>query len=435
MNKPEKVMVTITIVTILALGFGVTVAASGKKKDPAKDDGKKCPDGFRYAERAGFPGEGTCVSIEDPTRPVCPEGYKFVARAGRPDLGRCVKIDDPSVSFCPAGQRYDAASGTCVDDDDDKDVTDVTDEDDCPAGMVVNLARLRLLGEDMTDAERELELAKYPRCVPETCPPGHSRNEYGECVAIVVPPPPPKTDDDDIDVDDYIRDYPEDGAFYQHKQGEILGWGLGGKNLKAITQNMLGRALFLAAREYGGLDDAAALAWANARRKNQKLTNKLYNAIVCCAWNDWVYGTYGYCGQKAIDAGRCPASMRNHAGQHGRAIRPLTQHADNLSRMRQKLAPARTVSMGTPENAGDGRSNPVAAAQPGGNNTYPAYWLPGILRRNLWESDGKELEFDSDRAVPPDAIWNRGVEDYSGSQIPTYGCNVDGYLGRREVEA
>lgn len=444
MNKRDKVIVT-SVVLVLLLTGGVAFAASGgdKKDTGKKRDVTKCPPGFRRLP------DGTCEGD-------CPEGFKWVALVGSGGtIGQCVKIDDPSVTFCPDGQHYDPGSGTCVDDDDI--VTPTNDEDDdCPEGMVKNLARLRLFGSELTGAALEAELAKYPVCTLKECPPGFERNDYGECVPSDPTPPPsepcpegqhrvflfggapegvciPDNPNDPFDIDDYIKDYPEDGAIYQMRQGEILGWGIAGKKLKAITQNVLGRALFLAARQYGGLDDAAALAWANARRVNQALTNKIYNAILCCAWNDILYGTWGYCGNKAIQDGRCRASERNHAGEHGRAIRPLTQHANNIERLRQGLNPARVVSLGTPANAGDGRSNPVAKAQPGGDNSYPAFYLPGIDRKHLWDTNGASIRFDTDRALPPDQIWDRGFDNVANAMLPAWGCNSGDYAGRVET--
>lgn len=405
MNRRDKTVFGFTIAGIF-LAVGVGVASAKGKKDDGDDDGD---DGSK--PRPGRAG-GDCKKAEGKLR--------------LPD-GSCV--DDPNFGF-------------------DDDLVDEDDDDyTCPTGMVRNAARLRVLGQvasgQLTEAQGRAELDKYPICVPADCPDGTVRGEYGDCV-FSDPPLPPPADPDPArprppraprasdDIDDYIKVFPEDGAYYQIKYGDILGWGTGGMNWDAVSQNVLGRALFLAAREYGGMADAQAQAYANARRKNTTLTNRIYNALLCCTHNDACYGTWGYCGDKAIQDGRCPSTMRNRPGEHGRAIRPLPQHADNQARIRAGLTPARVVDELTPAQKGNGRSKAVGSASPGGNSSFPLLWIPGIDRKKLWETDGKVVEFTTSKANPPDFIWDRGFEDYSNSTTNPWGCAFSGFDGVQE---
>lgn len=411
----------------------LVIAGAAHAKDPEKKKPKRavpdpkptgaCPKGMRWS--------GTlkkCIVYP------CPDGFD------RNDDGVCFKKDDPGVVFCPEGFVFDDDSGTCE---------PFGDDDKCPSGFVRNAARLRLFGSGLKGEDLQVELAKYPLCVPETCPSGTTRNEYGECVIEDDPDPEPKgpgshracppgriwdeatescVDDpsinDPIDIDDIIKDYPEGNAFYQIKKGDIIGWGLSGMHDEAITQNMLGRELFLAARDHLGMSAEDAMKWSRDRRKNPSLTNKIYNAILCCAMNDACYGTWGYCGDVAIAKGRCPKSMRNHPGEHGRAIRPLTQHADNAFRLRQGMNMARVVAILSSNEKGNGLGNPVAPAVPGGDNTYPLLWMPGVDRKALADSNGTVLNFLSTQANPPGWITANGIDDFSGSMLTTYGCGA-----------
>lgn len=241
---------------------------------------------------------------------------------------------------------------------------------------------------------------------PDACPVGQiwSPTEK-KCVPIIFEPPV-----EPGNVDDIIKDFPEGGNFYQIRQGDIMGWGLGpGQHWNAVTYRLLSRELFLAARE-AGLDDSEALAFAAQHRGRQKNQNELYKAIVCAAMNDYAYGTWGYDGKI------------NHPGPHGRAIRLLTQHADNAGRLRAGLNMARTVSIKSPNDKGKANSNPVKAATPGGDNTYPLIWMPKTNRALLWSSKGATLQMDPEFANPPNWVTDRGVQDFSGSTLTKYGC-------------
>lgn len=293
----------------------------------------------------------------------CPPGHV------RDQYGRCVE-SPASPTFCPAGQHWDAKSQTCVTD------------------------------------------------TPSSCPPGKMWSEGLQMCIDVVEPVVPLIPDEPPP----IRDYPEGGAFYQVQYGDIFGWGLAGKNTKAISQNLLARELLLAAREYGELLNDEALAFSIAHRINSAATNRIVDEILCSGMNDACYGTWGYCGDVAINNGTCRSTERNHPGKHGRAIRLLKQHADNKLRLEQNLPMARTVDILTSKQKGNGKSHAVRPASPGGDTSYPLLWMPKIDRKRLWESGGKDVQFVEGGGNPPDAITDRGVTDYSGSTLTIYGC-------------
>jgi len=450
MNARKKVIVGSSILALFA--FVGIAAASGKKK--TTDDKKPCRLGYhRNAQGKCVKNDGDRKCGDDmmwsaytkkcvPAK--CPNGYRRRLRSGD-----CVKISDPDVVFCPDGQKYNQTTQQC----------EPTSDDRCAPGQVRNLARLRLLTQDLLPSELIEELKKYPLCVPTECPDGTERNAFGECVIVDDPKKPDKPNEkciigyrwvgpsagmpgrcikidepiEPIKIDDYIKDYPEGNSFYQVKYGDVVGWSLAGLHENAISQSLLGRELFLAAREFGGLDNEAAMNWSRARRKNKKLTNELHNMILCCAMNDAAYGTWGYCGKKAKDAGRCTTEQQ-HASVHGRAIRLLSQHADNAERLRAGLRMARTVSILKPGDAGNGKSNPVAPAQPGGDNSFPLLWMPGVVRERLWQSNGTQLAWNPSQANPPGWITSEGIEDYSGSLETKYGCNLSNYNGEVEFE-
>jgi hypothetical protein len=294
----------------------------------------------------------------DPFCPLDPQGRQQVWDA---ELGRCVLLTGPDIpdpGFCPIGTIWDPQKGECVP------LTVIPGETACPVGMVWS---------------------------------------EGKCIPIViVEPPGPVGPTEPGNIDDIIKPYPEGGNFYQIQQGNILGWAMSpGTHWNSVVYNLLSRELFLAARQYGGLDDPGAHAFAAQHRGRKAHQNAIYIAIVCSAMNDYAYGTWGY--DKAI----------NHPGPHGRAIRLLTQHADNEMRLRQGLQIARTVSIKSPADKGKANSNPVHPATPGGDNTYPLLWMPSMNREMLWATSGAALEIVDYN--PPAWITDNGVEDYSGT--------------------
>lgn len=400
MNPRKKaIIIGGTIVTLLGL---IALASGEAKADDGGDDGDDpCgPDMMRnpmYDEararviRSGIKGQQLALALAQ--IPVCvhkkcPTGFhrdeatgacvKDVPGDDGPKFDPWDPGTDPPSHDCGPGKRWDPVHKECV--------------NDCPEDMFYS--------------------PTLQQCLPK-------------------PPEEPPADDDDFDVDPWIKDWPEGNGFYQMKDGQILGWGLAGRHDDAITQMMLARELALAAMEFGDMSPTDAVQWGRARSVNGKLTNQLYNAITCAWFNDKAYGTWGYCGDVAINKDRCKASMRNHPGAHGRAIRPLHQHADNLERLKAGLPAARVVAILSPTQKGNGLGNAVQSASPGGKSSLPLFWLPGVNRQRLWESGGTELEFVSEQAHPPAAISDRDITDYSGSTLTKYGCTSGGYDGER----
>jgi hypothetical protein len=406
-RRGKVITITVSLAALALLGVGV--AAADDRRKP-RDRPKNCPAGMKWSARLG-----RCVPVE------CPAGFE--REGGRIDSD-CVAIDDPEVKFCPVGMHWDVELGECVEDD----------PTECPPDQVYDLitktCRLKdpTVPPPSTDCPEGFHFVPAPfgpggSCIPDDptapeCPEGFHWQpapfgEGGSCIPDVDPG----------DFADYLKNYPTDGAFYQVKAGDFPGWATSGMQTKSVVQNMFGSALMLAAREYGGLSPEAALAWANTRRKSTAATNMLLNAVWCSAWNDMLYGTYGYQSQGV---------SRNHPGKHGRAIRFLKQHANNVLRLEQGLRPARTVGMGSPQTAGNAGSVAQGSASPGGKTSYPLLWLPGLDRERLWQSDGQDIRFDPDKALPPDFIWDRGIENLSDANLQAYGCDDDesGYRGR-----
>lgn len=287
---------------------------------------------------------------------------------------------------------------------------------------------------------------------PSLCPPGQIRNEAGECIPVVIVDPPEPSDDVPGDIDDIIKPFPEGGNFYQVKAGDWPGSGAHGANIKAnynlglpVSGWLIRREMFHAAQEYGGLSNEAAMVWVNNMLKGGDLLNpstRTLDIILCSAFNDACYGTWGYCGQKAIDSKKCPASMRNRAGPTGRGIRLLKAHPNNIKRIRDGLAVARYATIGNPANAGDGSSKNTS----GKTGHYPALWMPKLDRQRLWESANANPGFASSYEIEASSeIWDDGspmsspppwvmkdgqILDYSGSlKLPgAYGCDGGRYV-------
>lgn len=279
---------------------------------------------------------------------------------------------------------------------------------------------------------------------PDICPPGQVRNAAGQCVPIVIVDPidinPPG------DIDDIIKPYPEGANFYQVKKGDWPGYGTSGATIPSdynkglpVAGFLVRREMFLAAKEFGGLSNEAALVFVNNNLGGSKLIspgNRTLDIILCSAFNDACYGTWGYCGDIAINNGKCPSTMRNHPGPSGRAIRLLTSHPNNIKRIRDGKAVARYVGIGNPANAGDASSS----NKTGQKGYYPALWMPKLDRQRLYESTlasngfAQQIEVEASpetwddgtsMSSPPPWVMRDGqILDYSGTlTLPgAYGC-------------
>lgn len=292
------------------------------------------------------------------------------------------------------------------------------------------------------------ELDADGNCVPKkkidvipaklVCPPGQHKEGAGASEHCVTDAPDPG------DVDDLVKPVPIGGAFYRVKKGDWPGYGTSGtSNLTnankgfAVAVWYIRRELYEAARERGGLSDQAAWAWVNNAVGGSRVispANKALDVILCSAFNDACYGTWGYCGDIAIQKGRCPSSMRNHPGPHGRAIRFLTDHAPNISRFKSGDVAARYAGIGNAGSAGDGTSD----NKTGKKGYYPELWIPKLDRERLWATGGgdfpQQIEVEptpenwddsSPMSSPPPFIMRGGeILDFSGSlHLPmAFGC-------------
>lgn len=265
---------------------------------------------------------------------------------------------------------------------------------------------------------------------PLPCPPGMIRQPDGTCAPIIIVDPPKIDDVPKGDLDDYLNVVPQGDHFYAVKYGDTM---LGSQTSTSATQGhdicwMLYRhECFEAAKQYGNLDDADAWAWVNSIPSSMGQSGKVYRIMLCSAFNDACYGTWGYCGPKAVQLGTCSKAL-NVPGPHGRAIQLLKKHPNNLARIKQGKAVARYCTIGSPQNAGDGRSKKIGG-QPG---YYPQLWCPMLDRQLLWDTHGAEIEITpetwedgSSRSIPPPWIMQGDVVlDFSSTlSLPgVFGC-------------
>ncbi len=213
-------------------------------------------------------------------------------------------------------------------------------------------------------------------------------------------PDPPKPDPKAIA--DLIRDdWPKDGRIFKVSSGyQFLGKPPG--TSKPIVYRAIADKAYRVAKEHGRSNDAAL---AYAKQIAGVGSNRLayFHAIQCDAWNDQLYGTFGY-GPKAMPS------------QHGRAIRLLPQHADNVARMLQGQAPIRSILLRTPNDAGKGNGIAAGGAPKG---HFEALWLPEIDGEHMWLT-GQIRVFT---AGPPKLIDDLGMEDASGApKGQSWGC-------------
>lgn len=423
-STKQKAAIAAVVLALLLMG-GVAGAAVTDKDDDKPDKGKDCPPNYHW-----HPGHKQCVRVTCPPEMRGPDGLC------RPD---------PVI---PGGGKVDPQT------------------DQCPPGMIKNAARLKALSKGLSGKALDDELAKYPECVPIQCPAGTKRNAYGECIpqcpegmqwsplqkkclpspvncppgeqwspsllrCIKTPPKddPPPGNDDPKDIPSIIKVFPEGGGIYQVRYSDTwLGTTLKADHL-SIGYAFLRREAFLAARQYGGLDDDTAMAWAAGVAKPVKAYTAAVNLILCSGANDACYGTWGYCGKRAHQLGRCKlpngSFITNHPGPHGRAIQLEPEHPNNIARLLAGEAMARGVTLGSPNSAGDGSSNRVS-------NTFaslPAIYCPVTDRKLLWDSKGKSIEPTPEtwsdgttKGWPPPIVTDRTIADYANTGRKAWGC-------------
>lgn len=220
-------------------------------------------------------------------------------------------------------------------------------------------------------------------------------------------------DEDETDqgppLPEIIDEYPRPETFYQVKWGNT-GYGIASKFLRS--------AAFLAAREYGGLDVAAANAWAAGVAKKAALQTKVWRWINCNGWNDALYATYGWKKKSAVLA------------PTGRVVRLLKQHAPVLQMLGNGQQPIRNMKWLTPASKGKGGGIGVDA---GYRSSHEALWLPGVDLQALWESGGNNLRLTSaewgnsgvSRTLPPPWVLELGFRWLPGAApgVSTFGCD------------
>ena len=257
-------------------------------------------------------------------------------------------------------------------------------------GMIV--FALFALGDDDEDKPDEPKpdgpIVVPPPIVPKPDPvvpvPGHW---------IPGTPEPPKPGQ----LADVIDDYPTDGSFYQVRKGDV---GLGEKLSSGIAARAITQRAYLVAKANGASDEQAT-QYAKARNIG---SNRLayWRAVLCEPWNDHVYGTFGY-GPQAWP------------GPHGRSIRLLPQHANQVERLAAGLAPIRSIRMRTPNDAGKGNGL-AASGAPSGH--LELLWLPEIDAEHLWTTG----QIRALRIGPPQWVTALGVDDRSGAPQIEWGC-------------
>ncbi len=267
---------------------------------------------------------------------------------------------------------------------------------------------------------------------PPPCPIGQVRGPDGICRGAGIiddfdPAEPPSGD-----LDDFLNVVPQGDHFYAVKYGDTF---LGTKTSTSAGQGhdiawmLYQRECWEAAKQYGGLDDADAWAWVNTISKSMNQSGQVYKILLCSAFNDACYATWGYCGPKGVASGRC-AKVYDHnpPGPQGRTIQLLKKHPNQFVRIKQGKNVARFCTIGSPANAGDGTAKNAS----GMKGYYPQLWCPKLDRQLLWDTHGAEIEITpetwedgSSRSVPPPWIMKGDVVlDFSGTlSLPgAFGC-------------
>lgn len=407
-NRNVKI-VAIALAALLLLG-GTTVIVNSGDDDDNPPDGSKCPKGFRW-------------SAHD---------------------RKCVAVNPGNVD--PGGGK-------------------VTPGGECPPGMIKNAARLKALAKGLKGAALEEELKKYPECVPIQCPQDHKRTPYGDCIPecpegmswspkegkclphpVNCPPgeqwspsllrcvkdapkDEPTDNDDPKDIPSIIKDFPEGGNFYQVRYGDTFEGTTITATHVSIAHAYLKREAYLAAKEFGNLSDDAAMTWATNVSKSSKQYMQAFEIILCAGSNDHDYGTYGYCGKRAKDEGKCRLPngtlVQNHPGMHGRAIQLEPKHPDNVGRLLNGEGLARGVTIGNSARRGDGSSQRVNSSF----TSLPLLWMPLLDRATLWSSGGKTIKIstatwsdNTTKGWPPPIVVDRGLHDYADTGINSWGC-------------
>ncbi len=231
-------------------------------------------------------------------------------------------------------------------------------------------------------------------------PPGPGEDPFIVTVIPIQDPP----------INDILNDFPTGGAFYQVEFGDQF---FHSSTSRSIVKRWLRTEAFTAAQEFGGLDDAEANIFAKGVAGNASLRVQGLDLIQCAYFNDKAYGTWGY-GSQA------------QASPHGRAIRLLKQHPNNLRRLRDGKPAGRNIRLRTPADKGKGNALGVQKEL---RDAFELLWLPELNKETLWESGGTELSTQgvvwpdgSSKMNPPPWIMALDIVDFSDSGFGDWGC-------------
>ncbi len=207
---------------------------------------------------------------------------------------------------------------------------------------------------------------------------------------------------------EHPNNYPTPGLFHQVVYGDLFG----GKNsANNLAWAALYEGAYAAAVEIGGEDSEGAHAFAKVVANKGSNRARYRDAIVCGAWNDLLYATYGY-------------SNKSKPGPHGRAIRLLPHHAANRDLIFQQQSPMRNIKMKTPADKGQGGGNAIDNEYRDG---YEYLWFPALNLAELWNtgnitSEGMVWEDGSSMSNPPPEIWGLDIDVLENPGLSTYGC-------------
>ncbi len=208
-------------------------------------------------------------------------------------------------------------------------------------------------------------------------------------------------------IDDWIKSYPTPGTFYQVRGG--VGDNFTGH--KGVATRLARSALFLAAKNVGGLSDSDANEWAGNRDGYQNARKPVTQLIACTPWNDALYATYAFGAQSL-------------AGQQGRAIRMMPNSAPNANLIRGGEAPIRNIRMCAPGDSASCSTSPVNGAYRG----FELLWLTDFDYEILWASGGTDFRpggawpDGSSKMQPPPKIWALGITDLTDAGVGSWGC-------------
>jgi len=256
-----------------------------------------------------------------------------------------------------------------------------------------------------------------------------------------------------FDIDQFTSPVPVPGMFYQVRGGntwtrlgkmfEIENGPLKGEMTGPIVAEALRQAIDLELTARGLPSDTAT---SKARRDsfkgkiNEYRVKQYIELILCCPWNDSLYGTWLY--------GQSPNEEVSYVSSSGRSIRIKMQQVDNFRRILEGLKPARNIPLGSPQLRDQGKlSKHIRTDSETGKLYYPLLWLPPIdmdtllggppgqipestagmgsveLEKSVWDDEGVK-DVSLSKISPPPALQARGITSYDDDLAAdeSWGC-------------